>query len=143
MDAATFHALGLGVRADAVSTDNPNNAFDPAVAENSERSLGIQQAAVQMENSLYQLPPSAMRPDSPDLVPRGQITPFLRWAESKSFPLTERDWWMYVPSASSAAAATKQSPATASLCVFMDGHQYLPRVESALVVSFDSFYCPI
>ena len=95
MNFDTFHALGLDTRADAVSPVNPNDAFDPAVAAHSQHAAGIQAAAVQMEAALYQLGPWAQRPASPDRVPRGEITPFLRWSESSCFAGVEYDWWLY------------------------------------------------
>jgi hypothetical protein len=121
MDADTFHALGLDMRADAVSPGNPNAAYDAAVAAKGERALELQQAVAQLETALYQLGPASMRPPSPDRVPRGHVVPFLRWAGSKCYPHAEYDWWMYVPAAQAASADC----AVASLCVFMDGHQYL------------------
>lgn len=47
-------------------------------------------------------------------VPKGQVIPMPAWEDSKIFPGTTRDWWIYVPDQYSA-----QEPA--ALMVFQDG----------------------
>lgn len=50
-------------------------------------------------------------------VPHGTVTKIEGW-QSKTFPGTTRDWWIYVP-----AQYTKDKPA--ALMVFQDGHDYV------------------
>ena len=50
-------------------------------------------------------------------VPHGKVTPMPPW-ESKIFPDTVRDWWVYVP-----AQYTAEKPA--AVMVFQDGHDYV------------------
>jgi sugar lactone lactonase YvrE/enterochelin esterase-like enzyme len=50
-------------------------------------------------------------------VPHGMVTPMPPW-ESKIFPNTTRDWWVYVP-----AQCKPDQPA--AVMVFQDGHDYV------------------
>jgi enterochelin esterase family protein len=64
-------------------------------------------------------PPAESYPAHPDAqrkegVPRGKVTQMPKWTDSKVFPNTERDWWVYVP-----AQYDGQTPA--ALMVFQDG----------------------
>ena len=62
----------------------------------------------------YRLGPDSQRQDG---VPRGKVTQH-RWTESKVFPGTERDWWLYVP-----AQLDPKTPA--KVMVFQDGGGYV------------------
>ncbi len=42
----------------------------------------------------YKLGPDSQRQDG---VPQGKVTQMPKWTDSKVFPGTERDWWVYVP----------------------------------------------
>jgi enterochelin esterase-like enzyme len=53
-------------------------------------------------------------------VPQGKVTQMPAWTESKIFPGTTRDWWIYVP-----AQYKPEQPA--NLMVFQDGHDYVGR----------------
>ena len=122
MDYKTFQELRLDLRADQQPTGNPNDA-DPAVAAASQRQVELDAAAAAMDIALYgQLGPEADAP--PAGVPRGTITPHLRWAGSSVYPATEWDIWVYAPPAA-AAAGTVAAGGLASLMVFMDGNSYL------------------
>src|SRR4051812_26580796 len=50
-------------------------------------------------------------------VPKGTVTQMPPW-ESKIFPETTRDWWIYVP-------AQYKPDQTAAVMVFQDGHDYV------------------
>lgn len=64
-------------------------------------------------------------------VPRGTIHEY-EWSASRSFPGTDRRYWVYVP-----AQYTASKPA--SLMVFQDGHMYLePKGEVRAGVVFDN-----
>jgi enterochelin esterase family protein len=56
---------------------------------------------------------------SHDGVSRGVVTRMPRWKDSKVFPNTERDWWLYVP----AQYDAKGPPAC--VMVFQDGEGYV------------------
>jgi enterochelin esterase family protein len=62
----------------------------------------------------YTLGPDSQR--KPD-VPQGKITKH-RWTESKVFPGTQRDYWVYVP-------AQYDATQPARVMVFQDGYNYL------------------
>ena len=62
----------------------------------------------------YRLGPDSHRQEG---VPRGKVTQH-RWTESKVFPGTERDWWLYVP-----AQLDPKTPA--KVMVFQDGGGYV------------------
>ena len=75
-----------------------------------------------MDVALYgKLGPEADAP--PAGVPRGTITPHLRWAGSSVYPATEWDIWVYSPPPPSGTVTAAGAPA--SLMVFMDGNSYL------------------
>src|SRR5437867_440834 len=62
----------------------------------------------------YQLGPDSLPQPG---VPQGQVTKFV-WSQSKVFPGTTRDWWIYVP--------TQYDPAKpANVMVFQDGAGYV------------------
>jgi len=83
----------------------------------------------------YQLGPLSM--EKPD-VPKGKVIPMPPITESKAFPGTNRDWWIYVPAQYDAAKP-------ANLMVFQDGHDYVglkgawrvPTVFDNLIASGD------
>lgn len=51
-------------------------------------------------------------------VPKGEVKPMPAWTESKVYPGTTRDWWIYVP-------AQYKAEQPANLMVFQDGHDYV------------------
>src|SRR4051812_46541117 len=51
-------------------------------------------------------------------VPKGTVTQMPKFADSKVYPGTERDWWVYVP-----AQYDEKSPAC--LMVFQDGSGFM------------------
>ncbi|HYF37683.1 MAG TPA: alpha/beta hydrolase-fold protein [Prosthecobacter sp.] len=51
-------------------------------------------------------------------VPKGTVIQMPAWAESKIYPGTTRDWWIYVP-------AQYKPDQPANLMVFQDGHDYV------------------
>ena len=64
-------------------------------------------------------------------VPQGTVTK-LQWKESKVFPGTERDWWLYVP---------KQYDGSkpAAVMIFQDGGSYVdPNGQFRTTVVFDN-----
>jgi enterochelin esterase family protein len=76
----------------------------------------------------YQLGPDSQRIEG---VPQGKVTQH-KWNESKIYPGTERDYWVYVP-----AQYDGQTPA--SLMVFQDGKTYVQETGQFRVpVVFDN-----
>lgn len=71
-------------------------------------------------------------------VPKGRVTAMPALTDSKIFPGTTRDWWIYVP-------AQYDGTKPAALMVFQDGHDYLnlngnyraPTVFDNLIASGD------
>ena len=59
----------------------------------------------------YPVHPDAVRQDG---VPQGKLTKMPAWTDSKVFPGTERDWWVYVP-------AQYDGKTPACVMVFQDG----------------------
>jgi enterochelin esterase-like enzyme len=51
-------------------------------------------------------------------VPKGKVTQMPAWTQSKIYPGTTRDWWIYVP-------AQYKADQPANLMVFQDGHDYV------------------
>jgi len=67
----------------------------------------------------YKLGPDSMPKDG---VPRGEVKGPFKW-ESKTFPGTERDYWIYVP-------AQYEAAKPAALMVFQDGGGYVSATGS-------------
>ncbi|MFZ4768395.1 MAG: alpha/beta hydrolase [Roseimicrobium sp.] len=71
-------------------------------------------------------------------VPKGKVTQMPALADSKMYPGTTRDWWVYVP-------AQYEAGKPAALMVFQDGHDYVkaegswcvPTVFDNLIASGD------
>ena len=106
------HKAELGRMPDGSIGGNPHARENPAVADFMAQKDDIASAAEQLDIALYRLgPESQVQPG----VPQGEIVPHLQWAESKVYPQTVRDWWVYVP---------HQLDATepAQLMIFLDGH---------------------
>src|SRR6187401_2271199 len=61
--------------------------------------------------------PGPLSLEKPD-VPKGKVTPMPPSTDSKIFPGTTRDWWIYVP-------AQYDGSKPASLMVLQDGHDYV------------------
>ena len=59
----------------------------------------------------YHVHPDAQRKEG---VPQGKVTQMPKWTDSKVYPGTERDWWVYVP-------AQYDGKTPACLMVFQDG----------------------
>jgi enterochelin esterase-like enzyme len=59
----------------------------------------------------YPVHPDAVRQEG---VPQGKVTQMPKWTDSKVFPNTERDWWVYVP-------AQYDGKTPACVMVFQDG----------------------
>ena len=70
-----------------------------------------QQTAPKPPAESYPVHPDAQRKEG---VPQGKVTQMPKWTESKVFPGTERDWWVYVP-------AQYDGTTPACLMVFQDG----------------------
>ena len=76
----------------------------------------------------YKHGPDSVRQEG---VPQGTVTP-LKWKDSKVFPGTERDYWLYVP-----AQYDKTQPA--SLMVFQDGGAYVDeKKDFRVTIVFDN-----
>jgi enterochelin esterase family protein len=96
-------------------------------------SLVLATAACALDD--YQLGPLSM--EKPD-VPKGKLTQMPPLTDSKIFPGTTRDWWIYVP-------AQYDASKPAALMVFQDGHDYVnlkgnwrvPTVFDNLIASGD------
>jgi enterochelin esterase-like enzyme len=63
------------------------------------------------EDDQYQLGPDSMVKDG---VPKGAVRQMPAWTDSKIYPGTTRDWWLYIP-------AQYQAGKPASVMVFCDG----------------------
>lgn len=68
-------------------------------------------AAAKPPAESYPVHPDAVRKEG---VPQGKLTQMPKWADSKVFPNTERDWWVYVP-------AQYDGKTPACVMVFQDG----------------------
>jgi len=82
----------------------------------------VGQGQAQIEE--YDLPPDCLpKPD----VPKGEVIKMPPWTDSKIFPGTKRDWWVYVP---------KQYDASkpAALFVFQDGGSYVEGDQVPVVL---------
>ncbi len=84
--------------------------------------------AARMGRSLTTPGPYALGPDSRFVTgaPRGEVAAF-RWTESRVYPGTGRDAWLYRPAGLDAGRA-------ADLIVFTDGHRYLDEAVNAPAV---------
>lgn len=84
-------------------------------------------------NALFAADDYTLGPDSQRVegVPEGKVTQH-KWNESKIYPGTERDYWIYVP-----AQYDGQTPA--SLMVFQDGGSYVqPDGQFRVPIVFDN-----
>ena len=91
---------------------------DPARVVNGRANREIQQALSTPGDRQYHPGPEAFVAEG---VARGQVKAFRAWAQTKVYPGTERDLWIYTPAGFDAGAA---APA---LMVFNDGGGYLDR----------------
>ena len=67
------------------------------------------------EDDQYQLGPDSLPKPG---VPKGQVLPMPAWKDSKIFPGTTRDWWLYVP-------AQYQKDTAANVMIFCDGAGFI------------------
>jgi enterochelin esterase-like enzyme len=93
-------------------------------------------AGPQVEEKYARHPDTVERPD----VPHGTLTKH-SWNESKTFPNTERDYWVYVP------AQYKADGPPACVMVFQDGSGYITGTPPNVPVVFDNLihngYMPV
>jgi hypothetical protein len=76
----------------------------------------------------YKLGPDSQRHEG---VPQGKVTK-LSWSNSKIFPDTQRDWWIYVP-------AQYDGKTPACVMVFQDGGGYVSETGTYRVpIVFDN-----
>ena len=76
----------------------------------------------------WQIHPDAMEQAD---VPKGRVLAMPPWTESKVFPGTTRDWWVYVP-----AQYTDEKPA--ALMVFQDGQRMQETRRWRIPIVFDN-----
>jgi enterochelin esterase-like enzyme len=77
----------------------------------------------------YPVHPDSQRKEG---VPQGKVTQMPKWTESKVFPGTERDWWVYVP-----AQYDEKTPAC--VMVFQDGAGFIgEKGEFRAPIVFDN-----
>jgi enterochelin esterase-like enzyme len=109
MDSRTYESLGLHVSLSDV---------DPARVVNGRSNREIRQALATDGDRQYHPCPEARVAED---VARGRVASYPGWAQSRLYPGTERDLWIYTPANFDPRAA---APA---LIVFNDGGGYLDR----------------
>ncbi|HEX4197647.1 MAG TPA: alpha/beta hydrolase-fold protein [Caulobacteraceae bacterium] len=109
MDTKTYESLGLHMSLSDV---------DPARVVNGRSNREIRQALATEGDRQYHPCPEAVIADG---VARGRVASHPGWAQSRMFPGTERDLWIYTPAGFDPRAAPP------ALIVFNDGGGYLDR----------------
>ncbi len=67
------------------------------------------------EDDQYKLGPDSLPKEG---VPKGQVKPMPAWNDSKLYPGTTRDWWLYIPS-------QYQAGTPANVMIFCDGAGFI------------------
>src|SRR3954451_4882547 len=102
----------------------------PAVLLGAKAAFGqVARPATQPLAENYPVHPDSQRKEG---VPQGKLTQMPKWTESKVFPNTERDWWVYVP-------AQYDGTTPACVMVFQDGSGFIgEKGEFRAPIVFDN-----